>query len=112
MNALMIKLLPYAILGVSVFGLKHCYDSSIREDAVAAERGRVAGAYRDTLAKSIDSVQKQLIHDTITLTKKIVERKFVLDTIEKLLRDTVPIPVEVVKDIIRVDSQAFEACQI
>lgn len=112
MIAILMRLAPYAGIGLLVFGFKHCYDKDIRDKAVADERGKVATAYRDTIKKSLDSVAKIRHTDTLRLTRTVVDRKIVFDTleIEKLLRDTVPVPVEVVREIVRVDSVAFMAC--
>lgn len=111
-NPLLLKVVPYAAILLLSLGVKHCYDSGIRNKAVAAERGRVATAYRDTLKATKDSAVKAYKRDTIHLTKRVVERVTVLKEVEKWLRDTVPVPVEVVKEIIKADSQVIEACQV
>lgn len=112
MNPLLLKLAPYVLLGGAVFGLKHCYDKDIRDKAVADERGKVATAYRDTIGRSIDSVRKTFKQDTIKLTKRVLERVPVMVEVEKFIDKEVPVPFEVVKELIRVDSNAFQACQV
>lgn len=112
MNALLLKLAPYAVLGGAVFGLKHCYDTDVRNKAVAAERGKVATDFRDSIAVAIDSVRKTFKQDTIKLTKTIVQRVPVVKEVEKFIEKQVPVPFEVVKELIRVDSQVIAQCQV
>lgn len=112
MNPLYMKIGSYVGIGFLVLGLKHCYDTDVRNKAVAAERGKVATAYRDTIAKSLDSVQKIVRRDTIQLTRTIVERVPVVKEVEKFIEKQVPVPFEVVKELIRVDSQVIAQCQL
>lgn len=114
MNPILLKLAPYVLLGGAVFGLKHCYDKDIRDKAVADERGKVATAYRDTIGRSLDSAALVVKRDTIRLTKTKVERDtfFEKANVDSILKANKPVPVEIVKEIIRVDSQVIAACEI
>ena len=46
------------------------------------------------------------------LTAQLCRPTVIRDTVERWLRDTVPVPVEVVREIVRADSQVIAACTI
>lgn len=70
-----------------------------------------------TLTHALDSAAKVgrgldtvFLRDTVRLTRTRIERDTVFATVERFLHDTVPVPVEVVREIVRADSLVIQAC--
>lgn len=106
---------PIYVIALIVVGFigKGCYDKKQQElGAVKALLG-VTIAQRDTAKRSADSAKLAYRRDTIRLAGKIVYRDSIVAKVDTQFLDrNIPVPVEVVKEIIKADSQALNACQI
>lgn len=74
-------------------------------------RIREAEAEINTLQKIKKGKDKEYIFKTDTFVKVLYRRDTTLKVVEKFLHDTIPVPVEVVKQIIAVDSAAIQSCR-
>src|SRR5689334_14767680 len=85
-----------------------------RQRAIGAAEGRAAQAtaQRDSLKPVLDSLRKAATAQRETLRVAVIRRVPVRDTVERWLRDTVPVPVEVVRSIVVADSQVIQACTV
>lgn len=112
MNALLLKAAPY--LGISLLLLigKCGYDAKQRQIGRMQERLRIADSTLAVVRR--DSVRLDTTYrvDTIRLSRTLVRRDTVLRTVDRFLRDTVPVPVEIVREIVRADSAVIQSCQI
>jgi len=112
MNSLLIKAAPWAVAVLLGLGLKYQYDSAQQAKGAARLILQQAAPQRDSLRVLKDSLARATVVQKETLRIAVVRRVPVLDTVEVFLRDTVPVPVEVVRELVRVDSQVIAACTI
>lgn len=112
MNPLVIKAAPWAVVAIVGLGAKCGYDAKQRQIGRMQERLRIADSTLAVVRR--DSVRLQTVYrsDTVRLTRTLVRRDTVLRTVDRFLRDTVPVPVDVVREIVRADSQVIQACTI
>lgn len=110
------KPLPVIIgVGIAVLAMlyeKSSYDRHQRE--LGALEFKIGVLSQDTLRlkHDSDSLKSAFRVDTVKLTRSILKRDTVLATVEHFLHDTVKVPVQVLRDVIRVDSLALNACLV
>lgn len=104
--------LPYAVIGVLGLGLKCSYDGNIRSDAERRLLSRQLASRADSIGQLLLRLSARYRVDTVRLTETVVERQLVRDTlrIEEWLRDTIRVPVEVVRTALSADSAVIQAC--
>lgn len=83
-----------------------------RRVGAAHEQLKTISAERDTLRVVKDSLAAASTAQVETLRVSVFKRSVIRDTVERWLRDTVPVPVEVVREIVRVDSVVIHACMV
>jgi hypothetical protein len=110
MNLWAIKALPYVAIALLLLFSKSTYDGRRRAEGVSAVRADSIRTARAELKVVRDSLQTAMRAEVETLRVAVVRRVPVRDTVERWLRDTVPVPVEVVREIVRVDSVVIAAC--
>lgn len=111
-NPLLLKVGGVAAIVVAGFGAKAIYDRYQQALGAARAEARTATAQRDTLSLRIDSLASASTAQKETLRVTVVRRVPVRDTVERWLRDTVPVPVEVVRELVRADSAVIQACTV
>ena len=111
-NPLLVKAAPYVGI-VAVLGMMRCRDIQ-HQRAIGAANERIHIADSTLRVVRRDSVRLDTIYrtDTLRFARTLVRRDTVLRTVDRFLRDTVPVPVEVVRSIVTADSQAIAACSI
>lgn len=101
--------LPYIVLGLVIWAGVSYYNSVQRERGAWAEREKMFHARLDSLERGIKEAQAQFKVDTVRLTKL----KSHWDTVKAgvdTLRDTVRVPVEVVREIVHQADTTIKAC--
>lgn len=112
MNPLFIKAAPWAVAAALAVGVKLQYDAKLRAEGAARQVLQQTAPQRDSLRVLKDSLALASTVQVETLRVAVVRRVPVRDTIERFLRDTVPVPVEVVRELVRVDSTVIQACTL
>lgn len=110
MNALLLKAAPYLGL-VAVLGIARCRDVQ-HQRAIGAANERLHIADSTLRVVRRDSVRLDTVYrvDTMRLTRTLVRRDTVLRTVDRYIRENVPVPVDVVREVLKADSQAIAAC--
>lgn len=90
------------------------YSDVRRQRAIGAAEQRAAAATvaRDSLAGELAAVRARYRVDTVRLRETRTVRDTVMVTVTRWLRDSVWVPVEVVREIVAVDSAVIAACTI
>lgn len=112
LNPLAAKAIPYALLAVAAIGFKVQYDRNQRAIGAAEVVISQTRHERDSLRAVKDSLAVASHAQVETLRVAVIRRIPIRDTVERFLRDTVPVPVEVVREIVRADSLVIRACTV
>lgn len=96
-------------LGLSA---KSCYDADRRAEGAAEEQIKVVSVQRDSLKTVRDSLANAQRAQKETLRVTLIKRIPVHDTVTRWFPDTVPVPVEIVREVVRVDSVVIAACML
>lgn len=112
MNPLLVKYGPTALLVLFAGGFWLEHDWEEQQKGALKERLHTLTLTNDSLVKA--GKQQQVVYhvDTVTLTKKLVQHDTVLARYDHYLHDTVAVPVAVVREIVRADSEAIRACLV
>jgi hypothetical protein len=103
---------PYALVALVAVLWRYTDAQQERRIGAAEQRAATATHARDSLKAVKDSLAKASVAQVETLRVSVVRRVPVLDTVEVFLRDTVPVPVEIVRELVRVDSAVIHACMV
>lgn len=109
MNA---RALAAALLALTLLMAKCTYDERRRAEGIDRAWLAQVAAERDTVRLLRDSLAKAFRVQVETVRVATVRRIPVRDTVERWLRDTVPVPVEIVRELVRVDSVLIQACSV
>jgi hypothetical protein len=105
---------PY--FAVLLIGIAWRITDTRRQQAIGAANLVISQttAQRDTLRRQRDSLALRSVAAKETLRVAVIKRVPVRDSVDRWLTDTlrVPVPVEVVREIVRADSAVIEACTI
>lgn len=112
MNALLLKAAPWAIAALAAVGFKLQYDAKLRAEGAARQVLEQTAPQRDSIRVLKDSLARAATVQVETLRVAVVRRVPVRDTVEVFLRDSVPVPVEIVRELVRVDSAVIQACTV
>jgi hypothetical protein len=109
---MMRKYLVAAGVVLLVSGGIGAYDAHQRAIGAANQIIKDTKTERDSLRLVKDSLAYASRAQVETLKVAVIRRVLVRDTVERWLRDTVPVPVEVVREIVRADSLVIQACTV
>jgi hypothetical protein len=101
---------PWLALALVGLVAKCQYDRALRTDGARDLAQQQLIVQRDSLSRLLAGLAVAYRVDTIVLRETVKARKPVIDTVTRWLTDTVPVPVEVVREIVRVDSVVIAAC--
>lgn len=107
-----LKAAPWLLLLILGGFAKCTYDGRRRAEGREAVQQAQIAEQRDSLRTLRDSLARAYRVDTVRLTRTLVRRDTVLATVDRWLHDTVAVPVEVVREIVRADSAVIEACRV
>lgn len=102
--------LLYLLLALSLLGIKLTYDHGQRQVGVVNERLRVTDSTVSVLQKRTKAVDTVYRRDTIRLTRRVQSWDTVTRTVAAL-PDTVRVPVEVVRWVVREADSTITACR-
>lgn len=102
------------LVGLAVLGLigKGRYDAALRDEGARGVVEQQIVPRRDSIRDLLTALASAYRVDTVVLRQTIQQRKPIADTVTRWLTDTVPVPVEVVREIVRADSLVIQACTV
>lgn len=110
---LLAKATPYLIGAALAVAWKVDHDRSVVERALLDEHLKLRGDTITALTRRLSVVDANFRVDTVRLTKAIRVKDSTTKSAEiKWLHETVPVPVTVVKEIVKADSLALSACLV
>lgn len=103
--------LPYGIAAALALTALHLYNRAQQEQGAWAERDRVMHLRLDSLGKALDSTAKAFRVDTVKF--RVTRQRW--DTVRagvdtQYLHDTLPVPVEVVREVVHAADTTIKAC--
>jgi len=102
----------YVVAVLVAAGAKGCYDHGQREQGALRERLRAADSTAKALAVSVRRVDTVYRRDTLRLTRALTRWDTVRAGVDTLtMRDTVAVPVEVVRWVVASADSAVSACR-
>lgn len=112
MTALIQKYAGWLLLGVLPLVWRCSGDRAQRELGAVRAANAILHDSLVTAKREADSLGRLHFTDTVHLTVTRVRRDTLLRTIDHFLHDTVAVPVEVVREIVRADSAVIQACTV
>lgn len=112
MTAIVRQFAPYALAVLLLPVLKCTYDGRRRAEGAEQVAVKAREKAEGELAIAKRRVDTTYRTDTIRLTRTLVRRDTVLATVKEYIDREVPVPVEVVRDVLRADSTAIAACLV